>query len=127
MEKIEAVVFDMDGILLDTESICDKTWEMAFKTMGVNSPVDIVNECRGMNKEDSILTLRKILGSDFDLHDKDTARNFFNQLRQKFIDWNYSVWNSDKFKAAEKDIADFYTNAKGTVRDEVAAMLKDGE
>ena len=69
----------------------------------------------------------KVLGSDFDLHDKDTARNFFNQLRQKFIDWNYSEWNSDKFKAAEKDIADFYAGAKGAVRDEVEAMLKDGE
>ena len=32
MEKIEAFVFDMDGILLDTETICEKTWIKAFKT-----------------------------------------------------------------------------------------------
>ena len=25
-------------------------------------------------------------------------------LRQKFIDWNYSEWNGDKFKSNEKDI-----------------------
>lgn len=66
MEKIEAVVFDMDGILLDTETICDKTWEMALDKMGVKSEVDIVNECRGMNREDSVLTLKKIIGQDFD-------------------------------------------------------------
>ena len=69
----------------------------------------------------------KVLGSDFDLHDKDTARNFFNQLRQKFIDWNYSEWKSEKFNAVEKDIKEYYASAKGTVRDEVEAMLKDGE
>jgi len=69
----------------------------------------------------------KVLGSDFDLHDKDTARNFFNQLRQKFIDWNYSEWKSEKFNAVEKDIKDYYASAKGSVRDEVEAMLKDGE
>ncbi len=69
----------------------------------------------------------KVLGSDFDLHDKDTARNFFNQLRQKFIDWNYSEWKSEKFNTVEKDIKEYYAGAKGVVRDDVEAMLKDGE
>ena len=69
----------------------------------------------------------KVLGSDFELADKDSARNFFNQMRQKFIDWNYSLWNSDKFKKAEKDVDAHFASANGKVRDEVAAMLKDGE
>ena len=69
----------------------------------------------------------KVLGTDFELEDKDTARNFFNQMRQKFIDWNYSLWKSDKFKQAEKDVDAHYASAKGVVRDEVKAMLKDGE
>lgn len=68
-----------------------------------------------------------ILGSDFAFEDKDTARNFFNQLRQKFIDWNYSPWNSDKFKAAEKDVVAHYASSNAKVRDDVAVMLKDGE
>ena len=69
----------------------------------------------------------KVLGSDFELADKDAARNFFNQMRQKFIDWNYSLWKSDKFKAAEKDVDAHFASANGKVRDEVSAMLKDGE
>ena len=69
----------------------------------------------------------KVLGSDFELADKDSARNFFNQLRQKFIDWNYSEWKSEKFNAVEKDIKEYYAGANGVVRDEVEAMLKDGE
>ena len=69
----------------------------------------------------------QILGSDFELNDKDTARNFFNQLRQKFIDWNYSEWKSDKFAENEKSVDSHYASFKGKVRDEVAAMIKDGE
>lgn len=75
-------------------------------------------------------TFRKVLsvlGADFDLTDKDTARNFFNQMRQKFIDWNYSEWNSDKFKTAESAIEAHVASANGKVRDDVTAMLKDGE
>ncbi len=69
----------------------------------------------------------QVLGSDFELADKDTARNFFNQMRQKFIDWNYSLWNSDKFKDAEKAVEEHYASANGKVRSDVAAILKDGE
>ena len=68
-----------------------------------------------------------VLGADFDLADKDAARIFFNQMRQKFLDWNYSLWESDKFKAAEKDVDAHFASANGKIRDEVAAMLKDGE
>ncbi|MBP5568782.1 MAG: V-type ATP synthase subunit A [Treponema sp.] len=68
-----------------------------------------------------------ILGSDFNFENKDTARNFFNQLRQKFIDWNYSPWDADKFKAAEKDIDAHYASSNAKVRNDVAVMLKDGE
>ena len=68
-----------------------------------------------------------ILGSDFNFEDKDTARNFFNQLRQKFIDWNYSPWNSDKFKSCEKDIDAHYASSNAKVRNEINVMLKDGE
>ena len=69
----------------------------------------------------------KVIGSDFDLADKDAARNFFNQLRQKFLDWNYTLWNTEDFKKAEKDVDAHYASANGKVRDEVSAMLKDGE
>ena len=68
-----------------------------------------------------------VLGSDFELADKDTARNFFNQMRQKFIDWNYSLWNSDKFKDAEKAVEAHYASANGKIRSDVATMLKDGK
>lgn len=69
----------------------------------------------------------KILGSDFELANKDEARNYFNQLRQLFIDWNYSPWMSDGFKKKEQEIDSFYFEKKGTLVGRAAELLKDGE
>ena len=68
-----------------------------------------------------------VLASDFELKDKDEARTFFNQLRQKSLDWNYVAWDSAEFKSKEKEIDELYTSKKGTVKTEAAALLKDGE
>lgn len=71
--------------------------------------------------------LLKVLGSDFVLESKDEARGYFNQLRQKFIDWNYSVWQGDDFKKNEADINQLYAAKSGKETPAVAALLKDGE
>ncbi len=68
-----------------------------------------------------------VLASDFDLNTKDDARSFFNQLRQKFLDWNYSEWQSESFRKAENDIDAQYAARNGKVRADAAALLKDGE
>ena len=39
----------------------------------------------------------QILGSHFIFNTKNEARSWFNELRQKFIDYNYSTWQSDTF------------------------------
>lgn len=33
MNNIKAVIFDMDGVILDSESICDITWEITGKNL----------------------------------------------------------------------------------------------
>ncbi|MBQ3965523.1 MAG: V-type ATP synthase subunit A [Treponema sp.] len=65
-----------------------------------------------------------ILGSDFTLSDKDEARSYFNQLRQKFIDWNYTEFESDDFKKIEKEIDDLYASKSGRLTAEAEALLK---
>ena len=37
MKNIKAVIFDMDGVLLDTETICQKTWAIAAEEMNLSN------------------------------------------------------------------------------------------
>jgi V/A-type H+-transporting ATPase subunit A len=46
----------------------------------------------------------RILGSKLDFNAKDEARGWFNSLRQLFIDYNYSPWQSEQFKTMEADL-----------------------
>ncbi|MBP5697838.1 MAG: HAD family phosphatase [Treponema sp.] len=82
MEKdIRAVIFDMDGVLLDTESMSDKTWAMAAKDFNVSVPQDALNRCRGSNKGDIMLILKEIYGKDFDVESFLTATGkYFHEL-----------------------------------------------
>ena len=68
-----------------------------------------------------------VLGSDFALKDKDEARTFFNQMRQKFVDWNYISETTSDYKAKEKEIDDLYASKNGTLQAEADQLLKDGE
>lgn len=46
----------------------------------------------------------KILEADFSFEDKDTARKFFQGLRQKFIEWNSIEQNEKAFSEKEREI-----------------------
>jgi V/A-type H+-transporting ATPase subunit A len=45
-----------------------------------------------------------ILGAKLTFGEKEEARLWFNQLRQKFIDYNYSPMDSDRFKTFEAEL-----------------------
>jgi len=48
--------------------------------------------------------IQNILNGEFTFEDKQDARDFFNNLRSKFIDLNYIDMESDKFKTQEDEI-----------------------
>ena len=50
--------------------------------------------------------LDEILQKSFKFDNKEEARKYFYDLRQKFIDWNYTEFESDEFKNQEKVIKD---------------------
>ncbi len=68
-----------------------------------------------------------VLGSDYDLKEKDESRSYFNLMRQKFIDWNYTEWQSDEFKNAEAEINALYSENCGRLTKEAEILLKGGE
>lgn len=68
-----------------------------------------------------------VLGSEYSVDNKDDARNLFNRMRQKFIDWNYTEFESDAFKKAEAEIDALYQEGNGKISNEAERLLKDGE
>lgn len=66
MNNIEAIIFDMDGVLLDTETICDRAWEIVGKEQHIENYKEAISMCRGCNKTDSQAILKKFYGQDFD-------------------------------------------------------------
>ncbi len=49
----------------------------------------------------------RVLGSSFDFKDKDAARGWFNQLRQRFLDMNGVEWGTDAFRKADAELKAF--------------------
>ena len=68
-----------------------------------------------------------VLGSDYELSNKDEARGFINRMRQRFIDWNYTEFESEAFKKAEGDIDALYAEGKGKISREAELLLNGGE
>lgn len=74
---MKAVVFDMDGVLFDTESVCMKAWDYAGELMGVGKAGYMVLKTLGMNADKAIEIIRDEFGDDFDaVKFKQTGREY---------------------------------------------------
>ncbi len=71
--------------------------------------------------------LISVLGSDYSLENKDDARAFFNHMRQKFIDWNYTEFESKNFQKYEYEIDLLYQEGNGKLTSDAECLLKDGK
>ena len=63
---MKGIIFDMDGVILDSETISDRTWRIAANEKGLEINDKILNSCRGTNKNDSMAILKTHYGQDFD-------------------------------------------------------------
>ena len=88
--KFNAVVFDMDGVMFDTESVCMKAWDTVGEEMGIGKAGYMVYKTLGMTAESAIKVLRNEFGVDFD------ARLF----KQKGREFSYKYF--DEFGVTEK-------------------------
>lgn len=64
-KEIKGIIFDMDGVLIDSESISDITWSLAAKDFNYPVSMEILNECRGTNKQDTYQIMKKHFGDEF--------------------------------------------------------------
>jgi len=84
MNNIKAIIFDMDGVILDSESISDITWRKAAEEKGLSVTDEILNACRGSNKNDTIATLKKYYGDAFDSEKfLERTSELFHEIEEK--------------------------------------------
>ena len=65
----------------------------------------------------------KILTAKFDFTVKDEARQYFNAMRQLFLDYNGTLWASDEFKAKEKELLEHISSKQIGVEENAAELL----
>lgn len=66
-----------------------------------------------------------VLTAELDLDTKEEARSWFNKVRQTFLDYNGSQWESEEFKALDKEIGTLIADKKiGILHDAEKVMEK---
>lgn len=82
---IHAAIFDMDGLLFDTESLCCNAWREVAGKAGYRMQDSLFLECVGLNSRDTRERVMNEMGPDFPYDD------FGNLARQ----WMRSHMESD--------------------------------
>ena len=83
-DSIKAVVFDMDGVLLDSERISLTAWKMAGEEIGFYKTEEAHRECTGLSRSDAYEKLTELYGPDFPSKAfRDRSSVIFAQIIQK--------------------------------------------
>lgn len=77
MNKIEAVIFDMDGLMIDTESLFLNSCLKTNEVYGFKVPKELIIECIGKRKDKTIQLFKQVMGPDFDV-------NYYFDLSREF-------------------------------------------
>ena len=79
--EIKALVFDMDGLLVDSESVYEESWRQAAQKLSLQNIDSIHRQVLGLSREDTILKLKDFYGCGFD---GDYFWNLTSQLASEY-------------------------------------------
>lgn len=80
MIMVEAIVFDMDGVLFDTQKIFVRSWFKTAKKLGIKDIDKPAYVCIGQNRADTNAYLKSFYGEDFDTDEFQRVKvEFFKQ------------------------------------------------
>lgn len=83
-KNVKAVVFDMDGVLLDSESVCDIIWKELAERMRLPDIEAAIAENRGCNTQLMAVQLKARYGAGFD------CPKFFSDFSVRFKEWEFT-------------------------------------
>lgn len=66
LENIKAVIFDLDGTLIDTERIYKEVWPKALRDMGIEMRMEHYYAMRSLGRPFAPLKMKEWYGEDFD-------------------------------------------------------------
>ena len=63
--EFSAVLFDMDGVIFDTEKVVVACWQEVAKKYGIPHIEDTCRKCLGLNQEATVRIFLDTYGEDF--------------------------------------------------------------
>ena len=79
---IKAIVFDMDGVLIDTERVSSECWVEVAEEMKLGKLEEGIKGCVGLNRNDAGILMRRLYGEDFPF--EEFRNNVHNRMQQSF-------------------------------------------
>jgi HAD superfamily hydrolase (TIGR01509 family) len=104
INKLSAVIFDMDGLMFDTERLALDAWKVVGKNAGFGISDEVIMASVGCNERDTEIIMKRHLGEDFP----------FAELRRQRVKYvqDYVKTNGMPIKAGLFKLLDFL-NARG--------------
>lgn len=92
---MKAVVFDMDGVLFDTEKLCLDSWSYVAKKQGFEGMEEVFEQCIGLNANDTKNLVLNHYGQDFpyDSFRVQASEWFWEYIRKKGLPIKTGVKN----------------------------------
>ena len=83
---IKALVFDMDGLVFDTERVVQRTWARAGAELGYPGMENVIYHTLGLNRKRRTEFFREYMGEDFpDEEFSRRTRKYFYEIAKEEI------------------------------------------